>query len=874
LSIEHAKHDAGAAAIARPFVHLAKPHVEHAFKKAVVDSADEVENQQQRRRLDDGCETCGDTIRQRTRRRRGSASVEATYAGKEVFLLGGEIFPRNISGVLRLNDSNVVKGMAEISYPDDKISLDGALTLGDDDESTEMTGKLEFNDKLDAMLMMTSVKDIETGEMDKYGVQFFSSQPTDAISRLETSFVFGNINGTGKFDFVDNGFRASGYFGREKTDLAGCSEHRKRGRCIRKKERAGENRATTYRRTRENRTTTYHRYNYIVAVNASAESKQSYTTASGHGSAKALIHIEDANQTQLFYSQGAFRYEGWLDTEDASAAYFHVPSLSLDSDDFKYQGTFTIHQHLKEPMGMDIELASRMRRKPFGNGVIRSHWTEDFKPPSHSSDIGKKIWKSFDSSEWDLYMNMSGALSHMGCTDTFVRMDGEKIVADKMSHLMGIMGSEMMAENLLVPMMEGVVEMVTLDPPPRELTPVPSAGPTLKPMPAPTNKRPPSPTLRPSLDPTTDDTVRVTVTVTMSASAAPTDNDKTILKATIASVLSLDVTSIQNFIINSCEYNNDELVQCTEITRRLLGASGALSPSQGPAGREGGPKAGIGRRVEHPPRSDPDGHLEFATRRRLREGRWKSRRLVIAYEWIVSFDVVVSLSTLNDDSISSGGDLAKAVSKTLSADLGDAVAAAGIDATVESVVSESATDDSTDDNSSDDGGKSSVAAIAGGSVGGAVLLFGAIAFGMYKRRRKLQPMMSAGGQSELPEGAATTTSSDAASEKSAGQVAGVLPVADLEEAEPATVSKEPAAKKEATAAVQEHEVRKAEGVNAAQGEGDEGVQGARADESSSDDGGYSTDETNVTQQNAAPNLMDEDKSASSDGGYSTDEYEP
>jgi hypothetical protein len=213
----------------------------------------------------------------------------------------------------------------------------------------------------------------------------------------------------------------------------------------------------------------------------------------------------------------------------------------------------------------------------------------------------------------------------------------------------------------------------------------------------------------------------------MSASAAPTDNDKTILKATIASVLSLDVTSIQNFIINSCEYNNDELVQCTEITRRLLGASGALSPSQGPAGREGGPKAGIGRRVEHPPRSDPDGHLEFATRRRLREGRWKSRRLVIAYEWIVSFDVVVSLSTLNDDSISSGGDLAKAVSKTLSADLGDAVAAAGIDATVESAESDSPNDDSTDDNSSDDDGGISGAAI-GGIVAGAVILIGAIAY--------------------------------------------------------------------------------------------------------------------------------------------------
>jgi hypothetical protein len=89
--------------------------------------------------------------------------------------------------------------------------------------------------------------------------------------------------------------------------------------------------------------------------------------------------------------------------------------------------------------------------------------------------------------------------------------------------------------------------------------------------------------------------------------------------------------------------------------------------------------------------------------------------------------VVVSLSTLDDSSISSGGDLAKAVSQTLSTDLGDAVAAAGIDATVESAESDSPNDDSTDDNSSDDDGGISGAAI-GGIVAGAVILIGAIAY--------------------------------------------------------------------------------------------------------------------------------------------------
>jgi hypothetical protein len=164
----------------------------------------------------------------------------------------------------------------------------------------------------------------------------------------------------------------------------------------------------------------------------------------------------------------------------------------------------------------------------------------------------------------------------------------------------------------------------------------------------------------------------------MSASAAPTNADKAILKTAIASVVSVDESSIRNFAVT---------------------------------------------------------HTAGARRRRLR---------ATMYTWTVSFDIVVSLSSLADDSISSAADLSSSVSNSLDKNLEDALSTAGVDLSVESVESSAPNEDSTDDNSSDDGGASSAGAIAGGVVGGVVLLFGSIALGMYKRRHKIQPMMSAG----------------------------------------------------------------------------------------------------------------------------------
>ena len=215
--------------------------------------------------------------------------------------------------------------------------------------------------------------------------------------------------------------------------------------------------------------------------------------------------------------------------------------------------------------------------------------------------------------------------------------------------------------------------------------------PTGQPTPAPTTSRPtpkptaeaapaaPSPTTSPSTRPTADDTVRVSVELSISANAAPTNADKITLKTTIASIISVDVSNIYNFAVTST----------ASTTRRR--------------------------------------------RRRLSAGtRPKSRYLATAYTWSVTFDVVVSLSALTDDSISSAADLSSSVSKSLDKNLEESLSTAGLDVSVESVDSSTPNDDSTDDD-----GASSAAIFIGGVVGGSMVLCVAIMGVMVHRKSKL-----------------------------------------------------------------------------------------------------------------------------------------
>ena len=201
--------------------------------------------------------------------------------------------------------------------------------------------------------------------------------------------------------------------------------------------------------------------------------------------------------------------------------------------------------------------------------------------------------------------------------------------------------------------------------------PAPSGNPTMKPTAA-AAPTAPTPTRSPSSRPTTADTVRVAVQLSMSASAAPTNAQKTTLKTTIASVISVDVVYIYNFAVT---------------------------------------------------------HTADTTRRRLLSRA--ARRLATTYTWSVSFDIVVPLSALSDDSISSAADLSSSVFKSLDKGLEDAVSSAGIDATVDDVATSTPNDDITNDDD-DDGSASSAGIIIGGAAGGGVLMIGLVAFAVYK----------------------------------------------------------------------------------------------------------------------------------------------
>ena len=213
----------------------------------------------------------------------------------------------------------------------------------------------------------------------------------------------------------------------------------------------------------------------------------------------------------------------------------------------------------------------------------------------------------------------------------------------------------------------------------------PSHAPTVKPTRAPTTRVPttrapttPVPSTKPTLQPTTMDTVQVAVELSIASSAAPTSNDKATLKTTIASELSVDESTIRNFVVTSTATTTS-----TRVRRRHLAAT---------------------------------------------------------YTWAVSFSVVVSLSALNDDSVTSASAFESVVIGALDSSLESALADAGVEVSVEAV--ETSTPASDDDASGSSGKNKSAISSAGvaviaGAVMGGVLLIKAIAWLVRQRRTKV-----------------------------------------------------------------------------------------------------------------------------------------
>ena len=166
--------------------------------------------------------------------------------------------------------------------------------------------------------------------------------------------------------------------------------------------------------------------------------------------------------------------------------------------------------------------------------------------------------------------------------------------------------------------------------------------------------------------------------LSIASSAAPTSNDKATLKTTIASELSVDESTIRNFVVTSTATTTS-----TRVRRRHLAAT---------------------------------------------------------YTWAVSFSVVVSLSALNDDSVTSASAFESVVIGALDSSLESALADAGVEVSVEAV--ETSTPASDDDASGSSGKNKSgissagVAVIAGAVMGG-VLLIKAIAWLVRQRRTKV-----------------------------------------------------------------------------------------------------------------------------------------
>jgi hypothetical protein len=150
-------------------------------------------------------------------------------------------------------------------------------------------------------------------------------------------------------------------------------------------------------------------------------------------------------------------------------------------------------------------------------------------------------------------------------------------------------------------------------------------------------------TMTPTSMPTEIGTVKVPVELSIAASAAPTSTDKATLMTTIATGLSVDATTFRAFVVTSTE----------------------------------------ARRIRRSP-------LSAVSERRL-----------VTYTWAVSFSIVVSLSALTDDSITSASDFEATVHKFLFLDLEGALSAAGLEVSVESVNAGSG-DYSYDDDDNDD----------------------------------------------------------------------------------------------------------------------------------------------------------------------------
>jgi hypothetical protein len=221
---------------------------------------------------------------------------------------------------------------------------------------------------------------------------------------------------------------------------------------------------------------------------------------------------------------------------------------------------------------------------------------------------------------------------------------------------------------------------------------IPSAQPSLAPTPSPVTPSPTiqgnQPSLAPTPSPTKLDTVQVAVELFIRASAPPTSADKATLKSTIVKELSIDASNIRDFKV--------EAIEATRLRQRL-------------------------------------------------------RRLLSSYTWSVSFSIVVSLSSLNDDSIGSASAFQSSVTTALSSGLESSLAEAGLDVTVESVTASISDDDGYGDN--DDGGGSASAAIgAGVGAAGAVLLLAAYAWWRHKEKKKasIQAVLHASRASGKP----------------------------------------------------------------------------------------------------------------------------
>ena len=135
--------------------------------------------------------------------------------------------------------------------------------------------------------------------------------------------------------------------------------------------------------------------------------------------------------------------------------------------------------------------------------------------------------------------------------------------------------------------------------------------------------------------PTTMDTVQVAVELSMSASAAPTSDDEASLKTTIASELSVDLSTIRDFTVTSTVVN--------ATTAAAQRRRGSLLRARALASAE------------------KDSHPSHSVRH--------DRSLATKYKWVVSFSIVVSLGELNDGSVTSASAFESFVTRALDSGL-------------------------------------------------------------------------------------------------------------------------------------------------------------------------------------------------------------